>query len=88
MNPANAREFYKYRTKMYNAKFNYKSNERHANDLWQCSSCQSAIETQEHVLFCGAYATLREQKDLNSDKDLAEYLRKVLIIREKLNLIK
>ena len=35
-----------------------------------------------------AYAQLREGKSLDSDKDLSDYLMKVLIIREKLNISK
>ena len=86
--PANARQMFKFRSKMFNVKFNYKSDKQYSNDLWKCSSCQSCIETQEHVLYCPSYATLREGKDINDDKDLSEYLKKVLIIREKLNLTK
>ena len=59
-----------------------------AENMWVCSSCQSAIETQDHVLFCPAYAQLREGKSLDSDKDLSDYLMKVLVIREKLNISK
>ena len=73
---------------MFNAKFNYKSDPRHANDLWKCNSCQSAIESQDHVLWCPSYSSLREGKNIDDDEDLSEYLKKVLIIRDKLNLIK
>ena len=59
-----------------------------ASKLWRCSSCQTRIETQDHVLFCPSYAQLREGRSLESDKDLTDYLMKVLIIREKLNIIK
>ena len=86
--PSNAREMFKFRSKMFNVKFNYKSDKQYSQDLWKCNSCQSSIETQEHVLFCPSYATLREGKNINDDKDLSEYLKKVLIIREKLNLTK
>ena len=84
--PANARQMFKFRSKMFNAKFNYKSDKQYSHELWKCSSCQSSIETQEHVLFCPAYATLREGKNIDDDKDLSDYLKKVLLIRENLNL--
>ena len=86
--PENARELFKFRSKMFNAKFNYKSDPRHSNKLWKCNSCQSGIESQDHVLWCPSYSSLREGKNIDNDEDLAEYLKNVLIIRDKLNLIK
>ena len=83
-----ARELFKYRSEMFNVKFNYKNENKYKEDLWRCSSCQKCIETQTHVLFCEAYSPLREEKSLDSDSDLAEYLQKVLIIRDKLKVKK
>ena len=37
---------------------------------------------------CEAFSDLRKGKDLNSDIDLVSYMKNVLIIREKLDLIK
>ena len=88
LKPGDARQVYKYRSFMYDVQWNYKSNPKYSNDLWHCSSCISAIESQQHVLFCPAYSTLREGRDITSDQDLAEYLQKVLIIREKLKITK
>ena len=56
--------------------------------LWQCDSCQTSIETQSHIMWCPAYSELRVGKDINSDDHLIEYVKKVLKIREKLNLTK
>ena len=84
-----ARIQFKLRTKMYEAKFNYKNDSKNKSDLWKCDSCQSGeIESQSHILYCEAYKDLRENKDINNDKDLVEYMRKVLIIRDKLKLTK
>ena len=83
-----ARVKFSHRAKMYNVSFNFKNQGNNANNLWQCSSCQSSIETQDHVLYCPAYSQLREGKKLESDNDLTSYLMKVLVIREKLNLVK
>ena len=69
-------------TKMYDVAFNYKHQGNNSENLWKCTSCQSAIESQDHVLFCPAYAQLRQGKNLDSDRDLSDYLMKVLIIRE------
>ena len=71
-----------------NVKFNYKNDQQNSRELWKCDSCQSSIETQDHVLWCPAYATIREDKDISNDNDLANYLKQVLIIRDKLNLTK
>ena len=85
---ANARTKFKYRAKTFDVAFNYKNQGDNSKKLWLCSSCQSSIESQDHVLFCPAYSQLREGKSLESDKDLTDYLMKVLIIREKLKIVK
>ena len=53
---------------------------------WLCDSCKTKIDSNSHVTWCVAYRELREGKDLKCDKDLAEYLKKVMLIRDKLNL--
>ena len=74
---------------MFDVKLNYKSDPRHSEKLWQCDSCQNGqIESQDHILYCAAYAGLRANKDINNDKDLINYIRDVLKIREKLQLNK
>ena len=74
------------RSKMLDAKMNYSA--QHEKELWKCDSCRSAIESQSHLLFCPAYASLREGKSLKNDEDLIEYIQNVLRIRTKLNLRK
>ena len=83
-----ARTKFKFRTEMLNFKFNYKHDPVNLATLWNCDSCQSAIETQGHILWCPAYSDLRQDKDINNDKHLIEYIQKVLQIREKLNITK
>ena len=46
------------------------------------------IQTQSHILYCEAFADLRKDRDLNCDKDLVDYMKSVLIVREKLDLLK
>ena len=53
-----------------------------------CDSCESKVDDLSHVLFCPSYAALREDKRLNNDSDLANYLQKVLDIRTNLRLNK
>ena len=89
MLPPDARTMFKYRSSMTeHVKMNYSSDSKYKADLWKCDSCQVAIDTQQHVLWCPSYSELRVGKDLSSNRDLTEYLRDVLLIREKLNLLK
>ena len=83
-----ARTLFKYRSKMLDFKFNYKNDVIKSKELWNCDSCQSAIETQDHILWCPAYINLREGNSLESDDDLVKYFSSVMQIREKLQLKK
>ena len=69
-------------------KWNYKNDPQYRHDLWKCQSSRTSIDTQSHLLWCESYKNLKADKDLNSDKDLANYIIEVLKIRTKLNLIK
>ena len=71
---------------MLKIKFNFKNTPAYSNTNWRCDSCEKAIDTQSHILWCPAYSELRIGKDINSDDDLMEYIEKVMTIREKLNL--
>ena len=88
MNIEDARTKFKLRTHMLDVKFNYKHMPKNEKSLWQCDSCQTAIETQSHIMWCPSYSELREGKDINNDNDLIEYVKSVLKIREKLNITK
>ena len=81
-NVLEARAMFKFRTKMFNCKMNYKNDSKFKRDLWRCDSCQREVDTQTHVLSCPAYRSLREDKDMNNFEDLAKYLAQVLKIRE------
>ena len=88
MSVKNARVKFKLRTKMTDVKFNYKNNPVNRATLWYCDSCQSAVETQSHILWCPAYSELRQGKDINNDEHLIDYVRKVLEIRDNLKITK
>ena len=88
MNLTDARIKFKLKTKMINVKFNYMNDPINRATLWRCDSCQSAIDSQGHILWCPAYSELRQGKDIKNDKHLIEYIKKVLQIREKLQIIK
>ena len=88
MTLSDTRTKFKMRCHMFDVKWNYKSDPQNMRDLWRCDSCKSNIETQKHILWCPAYVDLRAGKNLKEDKDLIEYMKKVLSIREKLKIIK
>ena len=83
-----ARTMFKFRSKMFKCKMNFKNVQTFKEDLWLCDSCQSQIDTQSHVLFCPAYQQLRIDKDIKNDEDLIKYLVQVLQIREKFGFMK
>ena len=68
------------------AKLNFKQKPEYKAEGYLCDSCESEVDENTHVLFCSSYKSLREGKDLNSDSDLCDYLRKVLSIRSELRL--
>ena len=77
-----ARTFFRIRTKF---KMNQSSDKMNRSSLWQCTGCGN-VDTQSHIIWCPAYKDLREGKSLTSDSDLVEYYRKVLFIRETLDI--
>ena len=62
---------------------NYKGVPLYSKNLWKCENCDIP-DTQEHLIRCPSYNNLRIEKDLDNDKDLVEYFRKIILIREKL----
>ena len=66
---------------------NYKGDPKYRKNLWKCLDCQTP-DTQEHIVRCPAYQPLRVGKDLNNDKDLVDYFRKVIKTREKIEEMK
>ena len=86
MNLTHSRVKFNIRSEMLDIKFNYSA--KYERELWLCDSCCSSIETQSHLLFCPAYSTLREGKDLSYDDHLIGYIQNVMQIRTRLNLRK
>ena len=82
----NARILFRFRTDMYESKQNFKHKAEYIAEKFLCDSCEKEVDHNTHVLFCDSYSTLRENKDINCDSDLAEYLLKVMEIRTKLRL--
>ena len=61
---------------------NYKGDPKFKKNNWKCHDC-CIVDTQEHILRCPSYQSLRTGKNLRKDKDLVDYFRKVIKIREK-----
>ena len=71
---------FRMRTKMSKTKMNMKNMHR----KWLCDSCETANDSQSHVVWCPAYSKLRAGKNIDSDEDLINYFNKVLAIRSEL----
>ena len=76
-----ARTNFRIRSNMIRTKMNMKSSPKFASDLWKCDDCLS-LDSQSHIMWCPAYAPLREGKSLKSDTDLVEYFQAVIKLRE------
>ena len=87
MTMQDSRMMLRVRSRMVPCKMNFSSKRANVETSWKCHSCMSgSIETQSHILYCEAYRGLREGKSLSSDKDIVEYFRKVMEIRDKLGI--
>ena len=78
-----ARTKFKLKTKMMkNVKLNFKNDPKSVAALWKCPECEH-MDSQQHILWCKEYESLRENKDLSTDKDLTSYFQQVMLYREK-----
>ena len=85
-NIVQARVQFSERMNMFYCKMNYQNDPVFKEQCWTCDSCQSAIDDMAHVMVCPAYQPLRQEKDMNSESDILEYLVAVSKIRAKLGL--
>ena len=84
LNVNDARLKFRIRSKMVKTvALNFSSDKKFSSKLWQCTHCDR-IDSQSHILACISYKQLREGKNLYSDKDLIQYFREVIALREKL----
>ena len=85
---ADARLRFSIRSKMTRTvQMNFKGEPKYSKNLWKCLDCQIP-DTQEHIVRCPVYQPLRVGKDLNKDKDLVDYFRKVIDRRQKIEDLK
>ena len=85
-NIVQARIQFSERVNMFYCKMNYQNDPVFKEQCWTCDSCQSAIDDMAHVMVCPAYQPLRQEKDMNLESDILEYLVAVSKIRAKLGL--
>ena len=83
MNLRDARTMFRLRSHMTNVKMNQKSDKRYANELWKCDFCLS-LDSQSHIVWCPAFASLREGKNQANDLDLVKYFQAVMKLRERI----
>ena len=78
-----ARTLFKHRFLMtQSVKMNFKNDNTYSRTLWKCDHCKK-MDSESHLLWCDAYKSLRENKNLNNDKDLCQYLQDILRLRTK-----
>ena len=84
MNLSDSRTHFRRRSNMLNVKMNQKNNHVFATKLWKCEACLN-LDSQSHLMWCPAYASLREGLDIDNDLDVVHYIQNVFKIRENLN---
>ena len=62
-------------------KMNQKSNAVFARQLWACNQC-GKIDSQSHIMWCPALASLREGLNIDNDLDVVHYYQKGISLRE------
>ena len=82
MSLSKARTMFRIRSRMIDTNINKRSEKKFANELWRCDFCQS-IDSQAHIVWCPAFAPLREGKNLDDNNDLVEYFQSVMKIRHE-----
>ena len=83
LNLPDARLKFALRSKMTKTvQMNYKGEPKFIRNGWKCQGC-NIPDTQDHILRCPCYQELRVGKNLQNDKDLVEYFRKVIQLRDK-----
>ena len=67
---------------MLDVKMNKKSDKSNADNLWRCDFCRS-LDSQSHIMWCPAFVSLREGKNLHDNDDLILYVQQVMKIRSQ-----
>ena len=80
---ADCRLQFRIRTHMVDLKGNMKG--KYKNGDYSCLGCgdEATVEDQSHILRCPAYRDSRQGLDLDDDKDVVKYFRRVMMLRMK-----
>ena len=79
-NIKSARLMFSEKSKMIDAKMNYKNDPRYKQQAWKCDSCGD-LEDQSHLRICKAYQQVRNKLNLDNPNDLVQYFQEVMKIR-------
>ena len=79
-NIKSARVLFAEKSKMLDAKLNYKNDQRYKMQVWKCESCGD-LEDQPHLMICSVYQHIRSSLDLDKPNDLLKYFNEVMKIR-------
>ena len=81
LNTPDARLRFALRAKMTRSvKMNFKGVKSFAAENWLCNDCL-VPDTQEHLMECPAFSSFRVGKDLQTDKNLVDYFRQIILLR-------
>ena len=74
---------FRIRTNMVELKANMKGS--YKGGAYSCLGCgdKASVEDQSHVIRCPAYSDIRQGLDMEEDKDVVQYFRRVMIVRMK-----
>ena len=68
-------------------KMNFQSDSVFTRELWTCPGCSipgdvtGCRDTQRHIMVCTGYESLRQDKDLSTDKGIVSYFQQVMKLR-------
>ena len=65
---------------MRSFKMIFKGVKSFATENWLCNDCL-VPDTQEHLMECPAFSSFRVGKDLQTDKNLVDYFRQIILLR-------
>ena len=81
LNIPDARLKFALRSKMtQTVQMNFKREKKFMLNGWRCVSCYG-LDSQEHLMYCEGYKSLRIGKNLESDQDLVSYFRSIIKLR-------
>ena len=73
-----ARERFKIKSNMNKIRGNYKNMATNKQAGWRCVGCNIEVELNSHVMICGAYEDDRSDLEMNTDKGIVEFFRRVM----------